>query len=153
MCIYQLTEVTKGFVMTMQSLRSALLAAGLAMGFMSIGHAGMIIDNSPAPAPVAQPEPMPTILYTGTMMSNVKRVSSSMAGQSIVKVLAKLVPNGWSGYASDPSIKHITSVSYVGANRPWPIVLEEVLQAHGLVAKIDWNKREISIAVSKQGIK
>jgi hypothetical protein len=154
-CVFiKLIQVTKGVVMTMQIFRSALLVAGLTVGVVSAGHAGMIVDNSPVPVPVVVvPVPVQTIVYSGTMMPNVKRVSSSMIDQSVVKVLAKLVPKGWSGYASDPNIKNITKVSYIGGNRPWPVVLEEVLLAHGLVAKIDWDKREISVEVSEQGIK
>jgi hypothetical protein len=151
--------VIEGFVMKATNFGMKTWAAGLLVGFVSLAQAGMIIDSSPlvipvvpSPAiPVAPVVVVPTITHVGTMSTNVKRITTSANKQSVAMVLSKLVPKGWSGYAADPSIKDVVNVSYVGGNRPWPVVLEEVLKEHGLVATINWEKSEISVGISAQG--
>lgn len=137
------------------------MLAGTSIIWGNCANAGLIIEDSKQLTPIVQVMPVPTaqiqtllvIEHIGEMSSDTKIITTSSKDKPIGKVLSELVPVGWAGYAGDPRIKTIKKVSYVGANRPWPLVLEDVLRDHGLTAKIDWNTKELSIGVSVQGIR
>lgn len=124
-------------------------------------HAGVIIDNSPTTGQATGERPVMggqrafpgAIEHIGSVTPNPKRITTSAKDLPIGQVLAQLVPKGWSGYINDARIKGLTNVSYVGSNRPWPVVLGDVLQNHGLVARLDWQKRELTVAVAAEGVR
>lgn len=137
-------------------------------------HAGLLIDVSsfspvtPTAAPVREVvqtvtllpkiEPLratsvATLEQIGVIPTNISRVTTSQQAQPLAKAFAALVPPGWSGYITDPRIKKIKTVEFHGWGRPWPVVIEEVLEAHGMNAKINWTSQEISFGVSAGGIK
>lgn len=62
----------------------------------------------------------------------------------LVEVLAKVVPKGWKGFAGDVSLKSAPSIDWVGANRYWITILDEVLGKAGMTATVDWNKKEVT---------
>ena len=126
---------------------NAILATTLGLSLLP-AHAGLIIEYQPPPAPQPQPEPpKPAITHTGAMPSDVTRISAKMTNQPVARVLATIVPRGWTGYVDDHRIKALKSLSFAGSNRPWPIVLEELLQEHFLVATLNWDKREVTIGI------
>ena len=153
--------------MRKRTFRATLACATLMVSFVS-AHAGMTVDEEPAPsqdsnsAPFEsvatvssdqQKTPQVIIEHVGKMPSKIHHVSIRMKNAPIGKVLASLVPKGWSGYASDPRIKTMGAISFNGGGRHWPVVLEEVLKRHGLVARIDWKKHELSVGVGENGVR
>lgn len=61
--------------------------------------------------------------------------------------LSQIVPKGWQGYAEDPQLKSIGTISWEGGRRPWITVLNEVLIENGLVATVNWDSKEIMFGV------
>lgn len=73
-----------------------------------------------------------------------------LAGQerdvALGQALRKLVPSGWKGFVADPRVADLNAVSWKGGDRQWVLVLEEFLMQYGLVATLDWDAREITVA-------
>lgn len=149
------------------TFRTTLTGAALMLLFAS-AHAGITVNDETAssqesnsvPYSIAQTIPLEQkvtpkeiIEYVGKMPSSIYRVSIKMKNAPIAKVLSLLAPKGWSGYASDPRIKTIGTISFNGGGRQWPVVLEEILKHHGLIGLIDWEKHELSIGVSEDGVR
>lgn len=126
----------------------AIAALALCFGFAQ-AHAGLIIDASPMAEPIHAGARI-TMTQVGEIPANVGRITIDMKNQPVAKVLAALVPRGWTGHATDPRIKTIKLASFTGNQRPWPVVLEEVLREHKLTANLNWEKRELTVGVTDE---
>lgn len=59
----------------------------------------------------------------------------------------QVVPEGWRGFALGAGVDTRRLVNWRGGNRPWTAVLEEMLGQAGLLATVDWTRKEISFRV------
>jgi hypothetical protein len=122
-------------------------------------HAGLIIERDPsAPlnsltitpaAPAASEMPVETIRYVGVAPREATVARLKGFGEDLPLALAmkQIVPDGWTGFIKDKRVKQISKVSWYGLDRTWPLVLEEMLSRNGLIAIVDWGKREITLDV------
>lgn len=136
--------------MKQRQIFKAIAAAIFCFGFVH-AHAGLIIENQPVNEPLPAVARI-TMTQVGVVPaeSKLKRVPGGMKNQPLAKVLGTLVPRGWNGYAADPRVKAVKSVTFTGGNRAWPVVLEEILRQNNLTANLNWDKREITVGVSEQ---
>lgn len=61
-------------------------------------------------------------------------------------MLRAIIPQGWTPVISADLTRKFTSTLSMTANDQWPYVLEQLLQQHGLVALIDWPKKQVTVA-------
>lgn len=86
------------------------------------------------------------VIEIGTRPSGnlLARVKGAGKNDSTSQVLPKVVPKGWKGYAGDDGVRHAKSIAWVGANRFWVTVLDEVMAASGLTATVNWDRKEVT---------
>lgn len=72
------------------------------------------------------------------------RVKGAGKGVAIKSVLPKIVPVGWKGFAGDASMGKEALIEWVGGNRYWITVLNEVLGEAQMTATIDWARKEVT---------
>lgn len=111
-------------------------------------RAGLVVEQAePQPVPAsyrAMPVASATVLrHIGSFEGEVFRVRGRMSNRSLSQALRGIAPRKWPIYLADPRVETVRTVAFEGANRPWPVVLEEVLAKNQLVATIDWSRRQI----------
>ncbi len=114
-------------------------------------HSAAILSPRPADK---HPSPAPT-LASNQSLANVKQsgspgafslVRTNARNQELVRLLYKVVPRGWKvNLSADLKSKFRQRISLYD-NDQWPHVLDKLLRQHSLVALLEWEKQQISVA-------
>ena len=133
--------------------RSIIFAATLALGVGS-ANAGLIVEEGEndalAPVTVVPPQPSRrpvTLLQRGEAPQGIGTVNASFQDEPLIAVLRKIVPVEWKAFAKDPRIKSAGRLTLKGSGRPWHAVLNEVMESKGMMAIVDWNKKEVTFSL------
>lgn len=136
----------------MKSLLIRCAAGAILSAVAASSNAGLIVEMDSAktlsPPNVLQSFPVVIdriLTHVGEFDANVQRVKDKNANVPLGRALMAIVPAGWSGYIEDQRVKQVGMVSFSGDNRPWPIVLEDLLAANNLVGVINWSKKELTL--------
>ncbi len=79
-------------------------------------------------------------------------ISIQVRNAEIEPVLYKIVPNGWYVVVPSDIRTKLSKKVTVDTNDQWPYVLNKLLGQHNLVAIIDWQQRQVSVATNSYAV-
>jgi hypothetical protein len=87
--------------------------------------------------------------FEGGQVSSLFSVKGSGYNIPLFTALGQVSPAGWFVFSKDPAVTNKLLVAWRGGNRPWLDVLDEILAANNLKARVNFKLNEIQIMASE----